>query len=142
MSGFSRCIAASIISAAIALSTTVAQTATVVPANEAGAHIGGYATVERAVAKLFISKSGNAFLNIGAADPNQTFTGWIPPASPVSKSPLLSRDRRKARQGYWVYREVQGQARNSDQCRRTARGRVIDYCVNRCETGSPKISRV
>ena len=32
----------------------------------------------------------NTFLNIGAAYPNQTFTGWIPPASPVSKLPLLS----------------------------------------------------
>jgi hypothetical protein len=42
------------------------------------------------VAKVFTSKSGNTFLNIGASYPNQTFTGWIPPASPVSKSPLLS----------------------------------------------------
>jgi len=33
---------------------------------------------------------GNTFLNIGATYPNQTFTGWIPPASPVSKSALLS----------------------------------------------------
>jgi hypothetical protein len=39
---------------------------------------------------LSTSKSGNAFLNIGAAYPNQTFTGWIPTASPVSKSPVLS----------------------------------------------------
>jgi hypothetical protein len=29
--------------------------------------------------------------NIGAAYPNQTFTGWMPPASPVNKSPTLSR---------------------------------------------------
>jgi hypothetical protein len=36
------------------------------------------------------SKAGNTFLNIGAAYPNQTFTDWIPPASPVSKSPMLS----------------------------------------------------
>jgi len=41
------------------------------------------------VAKVFTSKKGNTFLNIGAAYPNQTFTGWIPPASPVSKSPIL-----------------------------------------------------
>jgi hypothetical protein len=30
------------------------------------------------------------FLNIGANYLNQTFTGWIPPASPVSKSEVLS----------------------------------------------------
>lgn len=36
------------------------------------------------------AKSGNTFLNVGAAYPNQTFTGWIPPASPVKKSPILS----------------------------------------------------
>ena len=47
------------------------------------------AVIEEA-AKVFTSKSGNTFLNIGAAYPNQTFTGWIPPASPVSKSPPLS----------------------------------------------------
>jgi hypothetical protein len=40
--------------------------------------------------KVFNSKSGNTFLNIGATYPNQTFTGWIPPASPVNKSPVLS----------------------------------------------------
>ena len=65
----------------------VAQTATVIPANEAAAHVGEYATVEGVVAKVFTSKSGNTFLNIGAAYPNQTFTDWIPPASPVNKSP-------------------------------------------------------
>jgi hypothetical protein len=40
---------------------------------------------------VFASKSGNTFLNLGATYPNQTFTGWIPPASPVNKSPMLSR---------------------------------------------------
>ena len=39
---------------------------------------------------MFTSEKGNTFLNIGARYPNQTFTGWIPPASPVNKSPLLS----------------------------------------------------
>jgi uncharacterized protein with GYD domain len=34
---------------------------------------------------VFTSKSGNTFLNIGASYPNQTFTGSIPPASPVKK---------------------------------------------------------
>src|SRR5258707_13637525 len=56
----------------------------------AAAHLGEWATVEGVVAKVFTSKSGNTFLNIGAAYPNQTFTGSIPPASPVSKSPVLS----------------------------------------------------
>jgi hypothetical protein len=42
------------------------------------------------VAKGFTSKSGNTFLNIGATYPNQTFTGWIPLASPLNKSPVLS----------------------------------------------------
>jgi bifunctional non-homologous end joining protein LigD len=37
--------------------------------------------MEGVVAKVFTSKSGNTFLNIGAAYPNQTFIGWIPPAS-------------------------------------------------------------
>ena len=68
----------------------VAQTATIIPANEAAAHVGEYAMVEGVVAKVFTSRGGNTFLNIGAVYPNQTFTGWIPPASPVSKSPLLS----------------------------------------------------
>jgi DNA/RNA endonuclease YhcR with UshA esterase domain len=39
---------------------------------------------------VFTSKSENTFLNIGATYPNQTFTGWIPPASPVNKSPVLT----------------------------------------------------
>ena len=59
-------------------------------ANEAAAHIGQYATVEGFVAKVFTSKTESTFLNIGAVYPNQTFTGWIPPASPVNKSPMLS----------------------------------------------------
>jgi DNA/RNA endonuclease YhcR with UshA esterase domain len=72
------------------LAIATAQTATVIPANEAAAHVNEYATVEGVVAKVFTSKSGNTFLNIGATYPNQTFTGWIPPASPVNKSPVLS----------------------------------------------------
>jgi hypothetical protein len=72
------------------LASAHAQTATVIPANEAAAHIGQYATVEGVVAKVFTSKAGNTFLNIGATYPNQTFTGWIPPASPVNKSPIVS----------------------------------------------------
>jgi DNA/RNA endonuclease YhcR with UshA esterase domain len=45
--------------------------------------------------RVFTSKSGNTFLNIGAAYPNQTFTGWILNASPVWKSPILSGLERK-----------------------------------------------
>jgi DNA/RNA endonuclease YhcR with UshA esterase domain len=66
-----------------------AQTATVIPANEAAAHVNEYATVEGVVAKVFTSKNGNTFLNIGATYPNQTFTGWIPNSSPVKDSALL-----------------------------------------------------
>jgi len=62
----------------------------VIPANLAASRVGEYATVEGVVAKVFTSKSGNTFLNIGATYPNQTFTGWIPPILPVSKSELLA----------------------------------------------------
>jgi DNA/RNA endonuclease YhcR with UshA esterase domain len=41
------------------------------------------------VAKVFTSKNGNTFLNIGASYPNQTSTGWIPNSSPVKGSPML-----------------------------------------------------
>jgi hypothetical protein len=44
------------------------------PANEAAAHVNQYATVEGVVAKVFTSKSGNTFLNLGPIYPNQTFT--------------------------------------------------------------------
>ena len=89
MSGFLQGLTVLIISQAI-LAIAHAQTTTVIPANEAAAHVREYATVEGVVAKVFTSNKGNTFLNFGAAYPNQTFTGWIPPASPVSKSPILS----------------------------------------------------
>jgi hypothetical protein len=60
------------------LASAQGQTATVIPANEAAAHVNEWVTVEGVVAKVFTSTSGNTFLNIGAAYPNQTFTGWIP----------------------------------------------------------------
>jgi DNA/RNA endonuclease YhcR with UshA esterase domain len=90
MSRLSRYLALLVICSALAPEIAAAQTTTVIPANEAAAHIGEYATVEGVVAKVFTSKSGNTFLNIGATYPNQTFTGWIPSASAMSKSPLLS----------------------------------------------------
>jgi len=89
MSQFSCCLAFLVVCSAL-LPSSRAQTATVILANEAAAHVNEWATVEGVVAKVFTSKSGNTFLNIGAAYPNQTFTGSIPPASPVSKSPVLS----------------------------------------------------
>ena len=101
-----------------------AQTATVIPANEAAAHVNAWETVEGVVTKIFTSKSGNTFLNIGARYPNQTFTGWIQPASPVSKSPLLSGiegKRVKITGQIEMYKE---KPKNSDQCRLSARGRV------------------
>jgi hypothetical protein len=90
MKHFLRYLAAFIISHSLVLSSAHAQTAIIIPANEAAAHVGQYATVEGVVAKVFTSKAGNTFLNVGATYPNQTFTGWIPPASPVNKSPILS----------------------------------------------------
>src|SRR5258706_5495467 len=89
MTHLSRCIAYLIVCGTL-LANVHAQTTTIIPANEAAAHVNQYATVEGVVAKVFTSKTGNTFLNIGAAYPNQTFTGWIPPASPVSKSSVLS----------------------------------------------------
>jgi hypothetical protein len=87
MSPFSRCLALLIVCSAL-LSSAHAQTATVIPANEA-AHIGEWATVEGVLAKAFTSKTGNTFLNIGATYPNQTFTGWIPNSSPVKGSVMF-----------------------------------------------------
>ena len=104
-----------------------AQTATVISANLAAGDVGEYATVEGVVAKVFTSKSGNTFLNIGATYPNQTFTGWVRPASPVSKSPLLSGVRRKGRENHWPNRDVQRQTGNPDQCRLSTRNRVIEF---------------
>jgi len=83
-------LAVLLVSQAFFLAGVQAQTTTIISANEAAAHVGEYATVEGVVAKVFTSKSGNTFLNVGAAYPNQTFTGWIPPASRISKSPMLS----------------------------------------------------
>jgi DNA/RNA endonuclease YhcR with UshA esterase domain len=90
MNRFPRFLLLLMILHAVFLSNSHSETATVILANEAAAHINEWATVEGVVAKVFTSKSGNTFLNIGATYPNQTFTGWIPPASPVSKSPMLS----------------------------------------------------
>jgi hypothetical protein len=67
-----------------------AQTATVIPDTEAIHRVGQQATVEGTVVKVFISKNGNTFLNLGAAYPNQTFAGWIPKDSPLVADESLS----------------------------------------------------
>ena len=87
---FLRYVAVVIISQSLFQSDAHGPTGIVIPANEAAAHIGEYAMVEGVVAKVFTSKGGNTFLNVGATYPNQTFTGWIPSASAVNKSPILS----------------------------------------------------
>jgi hypothetical protein len=56
-----------IVSHALFLAGARAQPATVIPANEAAAHVGEYATVEGVAVKVFTSKTGNTFLNIGAS---------------------------------------------------------------------------
>ena len=89
MTHHSRCIVYLIVCGTL-ITNVRAQTTTVIPANEAATHVNQYATAESVVAKVFTSKAGNTFLNIGAAYSNQTFTGWIPPGSPVSKSPVLT----------------------------------------------------
>jgi hypothetical protein len=90
MSRLSCCLALLVTCSALVTEVTPAQTTTVIPANEVAAHVGQYATVEGVVAKVFTSDKGNTFLNIGHTYPNQSFTGWIPPASAVNKSPMLS----------------------------------------------------
>jgi hypothetical protein len=52
-----------------------AQTATVIPANEAAAQVNEYATVEGVVAKVFTSKSGNTFLESQSLIPFGIYTG-------------------------------------------------------------------
>jgi hypothetical protein len=69
---------------------------------------------------VFTSKSGNTFLNIGAAYPNQTFTGWIPPASPVNKLPMLSGIEGKRVKITGRIEMYNGKARDSNQCRLAA----------------------
>jgi phage-related minor tail protein len=56
MTHLSRCIAYLIVCSTL-LANVRAQTTTVIPANEAAAHVGQYATVEGVVAKLFTSKA-------------------------------------------------------------------------------------
>jgi hypothetical protein len=67
MCKFLRYFAFVVICYAAFLASDQAQTATVIPANEAAAHLNEWATVEGVVATIFTSKSGNTFLNIGAA---------------------------------------------------------------------------
>ena len=77
MTCFPRYLALFIILHTVFLASSDAQTATVIPANEAAAHVGEYATVEGVLAKVFTSRSGNPFLNIGASYPNPVLSGRI-----------------------------------------------------------------
>ena len=69
--------------------TVLAQTSTVIPDTEAAQHVEQHITVEGIVVKIFTSKSGNTFLNFGAAYPDQTFTGWIPSGTVLTSDPFL-----------------------------------------------------
>jgi DNA/RNA endonuclease YhcR with UshA esterase domain len=80
----------SLLAPGVYLEAPQAQTTTVTPANDAAAHVNEWATVEGVVAKVFTSKSGNTFLNIGASYPNQTFTGWDAACVTGNKSTMLS----------------------------------------------------
>jgi hypothetical protein len=101
MSRLSRYLALLAICSALATEIAPAQTTTVIPANEAAAHIGEYATVEGVVAKVFTSKGGNTFLNVGATYPNQTFTRLDPTGIASEQIADTLRSRRKARQNHW-----------------------------------------
>ncbi len=96
MNRISRSLASLIISQAI-LAIANAEPATVIPANEAAAHIGEYATVEGVVARVFTSNKGNTFLNIGVEISHTV--GY----------------RRKTRQDHGPDRDVQGQAGKSNK---------------------------
>jgi hypothetical protein len=49
----------------------------VIAATDAAAHVGQTATVQGLVASVYVSQKGNAFLNFGAAYPNEVFSGVI-----------------------------------------------------------------
>jgi hypothetical protein len=63
--------------ALIIVCAALLETQAQIPANLTASHVGEYATVEGVVAEIFTSKAGNTFFNIGAAHPNQTFTGYF-----------------------------------------------------------------
>jgi hypothetical protein len=59
MNCFLRFLAVFIILPPVFLASSQAQTVTVIPANEAAAHINEWTTVEGVVAKMFTSNKGN-----------------------------------------------------------------------------------
>ena len=81
-------ILAGLLVGSLAISSS-AQTSTVIPDTEAAQHVGQHVTVEGVVVKVFTSKSGNTFLNFGAAYPAETFTGWIPANTQLASNPSL-----------------------------------------------------
>ncbi len=120
--------------AALLSGITQAQTVTVIPANEA-AHINEWTTVEGVVAKMFTSNKGNKhFFDIGATYPNRTFTGWMPLASPINKSLMLSGIEENG-SNHLPNRNVQREAGNSDQCRLSVGGPM--RCPARIVVGLP-----
>jgi DNA/RNA endonuclease YhcR with UshA esterase domain len=52
-------------------------------------HIRESVTVSGLVVAVFVSKHGNAFINFGAAYPNQTFADWLPAGTPLASDPWL-----------------------------------------------------
>jgi hypothetical protein len=56
---------------------------------EAPTHIGQSVAVSGLVVAVFVSKTGNVFINFGDKHPNQTFTGWIPAGTPLASDPSL-----------------------------------------------------
>ena len=98
-----------------------AQDLQVIKDSEAAQYVGKNVEVRGLVVAVYTSKKGNTFLNFGGKYPNQTFTGWIPPASPVNKSPILT-----GIEGKHVKItgriEMYKASRNSDKCGLSARG--------------------
>jgi hypothetical protein len=89
MIGFSRLAAYLIVYGALLLSTTPKLLPSFQPTRPRRTSA-NTRPLKELLPRFFTSKAGNTFLNIGGAYPNQTFTGWIPPASAVSKFPILA----------------------------------------------------
>jgi hypothetical protein len=57
--------------------------------SDAARHVGQSVAVSGLVVAVFVSKSGNAFINFGDKYPKQTFTGWIPAGNPLAHDPWI-----------------------------------------------------
>jgi hypothetical protein len=124
MSQFSRCLAFLVISQAI-LVVAQAQTTTIIPANEAAAHVSEYATVEGIGCESIhiqelqhVSKYRRQLSKSGVYR--------LDPAGIASKQIANAvRYRREERQNLWPNRDVQRQTGNPAKCSGTAQDRVI-----------------